>query len=67
MCGGGGDGGEPIMKWKGDWKEGREGLRIVADNSGRKALFGFKETQAAILMQATETKQTTERARAHYN
>lgn len=38
-----------------------EGLRCVEDNSGRKALFGFKETQPAAnasWRKATETKQT---------
>ena len=41
-------------------KIGGEGLRIVADNSGRKALFGFKETQAAraATLQVVETKQS---------
>ena len=40
-----------------------KGLRTVEDNSERKALFGFKETQqsaanASKLLEATETKQT---------
>ena len=39
-----------------------KGLRTVEDNSERKALFGFKETQPAAnaskLLEATETKQT---------
>ena len=39
-----------------------KGLRTVEDNSERKALFGFKETQQPAarckLLEAAETKQT---------